>query len=78
MSGSDQIKNGSEITLGFTRDSQDEEEFYLELTSKSAKNGEKETIRIPVDDIDEIEHIEGTLQFYVHYQSSSQNGTIGQ
>ena len=56
------IKNGSEITFGFTRDSNDEDEFYLEITSKTpGKNGEKETIKISVDDIDEIEHLEGTL-----------------
>jgi hypothetical protein len=56
------IKNGSEITFGFTRDSNDEDEFYLEITSKTpGKNGEKETIKISVDDIDEIEHVEGTL-----------------
>lgn len=56
------IKNGSEITFGFIRDSNDEDEFYLEITSKTlGKNGEKETIKIPVDDIDEIEHVEGTL-----------------
>ena len=56
------VKNGSEITFGFIRDSNDEEEFYLEITSKTCgKNGEKETIKISVDDIDEIEHVEGTL-----------------
>ena len=61
VSGSDQIKNGSEITIGFIRDTEDEEEFYLEIISKNEKNGERETIKIPVDDIDEIEHVEGTL-----------------
>lgn len=68
MQGSESIKSGSEVTVGFIRDTEDEEEFYLEIVSKiPGKNGEKESIKIPVDDIDEIEHVEGTLQFYIHY-----------
>ena len=42
------------------------------------KTGLKDTVKIPVDDIDVIEHVEGTLQFYLHYcasASATQNGT---
>ena len=78
VQGSDSIKNGAEITMGFVRDTQDEDEFYLEIVSKAqGRSGEKESIKISVDDIDEIEHVEGTLQFYIHYQSSGNSGTIG-
>ena len=54
---------GQELTIGFIRDKEDEDEFYLQIKSKS-KN---DSIKIKVDDIDEIEHVEGTLKFYIHY-----------
>ena len=61
------------------RDQHDEDEFYMEITGKekNSKTGKKDSIRIPVDDIDEIEHIEGTLQFYIHYQGTYKKGKIG-
>jgi hypothetical protein len=67
--GMQPIKNNTDLTIGFVRDQHDEEEFYMEITSKekNQKTGKKETLRIPVDDIDEIEHIDGTLKFYIHY-----------
>ena len=57
------------MTIGFVKDQIDEEEFYLEFLSKdkNPKTGDKDRVRIAVDDIDEIEHVEGTLKFYVHY-----------
>lgn len=65
------IKNNQDLTIGFVRDQHDEDEFYLEIVmkEKNPKTGNKEILRIPVDDIDEIEHVEGTLQFYLHYQA---------
>ncbi len=59
------------MTIGFVRDQHDEDEFYLEIQAKSkGSNGERDCVRIPVDDIDEIEHIQGSLQFFVHYQTT--------
>jgi uncharacterized protein YdeI (YjbR/CyaY-like superfamily) len=52
------------VTIGFIRDTTDEDEYFLVITPKRG-----EPSRIPVEDIDEIEHIEETLEFYVHYQS---------
>ena len=65
------IKNNAEITLGFVRDQNDEDEFLFEVMSKAKnpKTGSKDIVHIPVDDILEIEHIEGTLQFYLHYNA---------
>ena len=64
------FKKNDELTIGFTRDPNDEEEFRLEIQSKSKnKQGEKEVVSIAIDDVDEIEHIPGTLQFYIHYQA---------
>jgi len=62
-SGMKPLSNGKEMTIGFVKDQLDEEEFYLEITSKekNAKTGDKDRVRIAVDDIDEIEHVEGTL-----------------
>ena len=63
------IKNNAETTIAFIRDQEDEEEFYLEITAKdkNPKSGKKESVRIEFDDIDEIEHIDGTLKFHIHY-----------
>lgn len=65
------IKNNHDLTIGFVRDQFDEDEFFLEIVmkDKNAKTGNKDILRIAVDDIDEIEHVEGTLQFYLHYQA---------
>lgn len=51
------------MTIGFVRDKNDEDEFYLEIVmkAKNTKTGNKDIMRIPVDDIDEIEHVEGTF-----------------
>ena len=53
------IKNNQDLTLGFVRDKDDEDEFYLEIVSKAKnpKTGTKDILRIPVDDIDEVEHV---------------------
>lgn len=47
----------------------------MEIISKekNQKTGKKDTLRIAVDDIDEIEHIDGTLQFYIHYQGAKRS-----
>ena len=50
--------------MGFVRDTKDQNEFFLVI--KSPKSNE--SLRIIVDDIDEIEHVNGTLKFYIHYQ----------
>ena len=67
------IKNDSETTIAFIRDPEDEEEFYLEVSSKeiNPKTKQRDSYRIPVDDVDEIEHVDGTLNFHIHYQSAS-------
>lgn len=62
------LKKNEEVTVGFVRDSNDEDEFRLNIESKTKnKAGEKEVVSIAIDDVDEIEHIPGTLQFYIHY-----------
>jgi hypothetical protein len=57
------IKNNADITIGFVRDQNDDDEYYLEIVmkEKNSKTGNKDILRIPVDDIDEIEHVEGTF-----------------
>lgn len=55
---------GDDVTLGFIRDQEDQDEFFLVI--KSVKT--KETLKIVVDDIDEIEHVDGSLKFFIHYQ----------
>lgn len=56
------FKKNDELTIGFIKDPNDEDEFRLEIKSKSNnKQGEKDAISIPIDDVDEIEHIPGTL-----------------
>ena len=72
------FKAGSECLIGFVQDQEEEEEFFMEIQQKS----DPENIhRIAVDDIDEIEHVEGTLKFYLHFQrrvgSSSGSGLTG-
>ena len=64
------FKKNDEVVIGFVKDSNDEDEFRLNIESKSKnKSGEKDLVSIAVDDVDEIEHIPGTMQFYVHYQA---------
>jgi hypothetical protein len=60
---------GDEVTLGFIRDRSFDEEFFLVIENKqfNSKTGNKDKFLIPVDDIDEIEHI-GQLQFHIHYK----------
>ena len=58
------IKTNHEVLLSFLRDPEEEEEFFLEVTSKK---DDEIYHRIPVDNIDEIEHVEGTLKLYLHY-----------
>jgi|DEB0MinimDraft_12_1074336.scaffolds.fasta_scaffold41963_2 hypothetical protein len=57
------IKNNQDLTIGFVRDQNDEDEFYLEIVMKvkNNKTGQRDILRIPVDDIEEIEHMEGTF-----------------
>ena len=73
------LQNNKDLTIGFVKDQIDEDEFYLEIVSKdkNPKTGAQDRVRIAVDDIDEIEHVEGTLQFYVHYQGSNKKNAIG-
>ena len=73
------LKNHQELTLGFVRDQIDQDEFYLEIQSKmkNPKTGERDVFRLAVDDIDEFEHVEGTLQFYIHYRASTQQQEAG-
>mmetsp|Transcript_1311 Transcript_1311/g.1673 ORF Transcript_1311/g.1673 Transcript_1311/m.1673 type:complete len:93 (+) Transcript_1311:1141-1419(+) len=59
------IKTNHDLIIGFVRDQEDAEEFYLQITPKGDPS---RTVRIPTADIDEIEHVEGTFQFFVHYQ----------
>ena len=66
-----QFSVGDDVTLGFIRDQEDQEEFFLVI--KSAKTNE--SLRIMVDDIDEIEHVQGTLKFFIHYQKRVGSGT---
>lgn len=63
---------GQELLIGFIRDQEDEDEFYLQVKSKM-KN---DSFKIAVDDIDEIEHVEGTLKFYIHYQRKASQSVI--
>ena len=44
--------------MGFKND---EDEYYFEITSKDEnKKGEKEIVKIYLDDLDEMEHVPGT------------------
>lgn len=63
---------GQEVTFGFIRITEDQNEFYLQIKSKE-KN---QLVKIAVDDIDEIEHVEGTLKFYIHYQKKASQSVI--
>ena len=69
-----QLKTGKDLTIGFIRNQGDDDEFYLEINTKdkNAKTGDIDTIRISVNDIDDIEHIEGTLQFYIHFRANQE------
>ena len=48
-----------EVTLGFIRDRSFDEEFFLVIENKefNKKTGSKDKFLIPVEDIDEIEHV---------------------
>ena len=72
------FKTNCDCLLGFVQDHEEEDEFFLEIQQKS----DPENIhRIAVDDIDEIEHVEGTLKFYIHFQRkidrTSSSGGLG-
>jgi hypothetical protein len=49
----------TEVTLGFIRDRSFDEEFFLVIENKdfNKKTGSRDKFLIPVEDIDEIEHI---------------------
>ena len=51
--------NNDEVTLGFIRDRSFDEEFFLVIENKefNKKTGSKDKFLIPVEDIDEIEHV---------------------
>ena len=70
------FKANSECLISFLRDPEVEEEFFLEVSSKKDPDL---TIQIHVDSIDELEHVEGTLKFYIHYQRrvESDSGGLG-
>ena len=52
--------SGDEVTIGFIRDRSFDEEFFLVIEHKqfNPKTGNKDKFLIPVEDIDEIEHID--------------------
>ena len=58
-----------DVIISFLRDSTFEEEFFLVIESKdfNPDTGVKDKKLIPIDDIDEIEHISGT-EFEVRYE----------
>lgn len=66
------FQNGEDIQMGFKKDQTDQNEFFLLIQSTKTK----ESLRIIVDDIDEIEHVQGTLKFYIHYQKKVQQSLI--
>ena len=78
------LQNNVDLIVGFERDQSNDEEFFMTISSKAKnpKTGEIDSISIPVNDIDEIEHTHGTLKFYIHYQASAngvnQQGIQGQ
>jgi hypothetical protein len=51
------------LVIGFVREKADDREFFFEIRSKdkNSKSGEIDQIRIPVCDIDDIEHLDGSL-----------------
>lgn len=55
------ISKSEEVTIGFVRDTQFDEEYFLVVESKEAhpKTGVKDRRMIAVDDIEEIVHIDG-------------------
>jgi hypothetical protein len=59
------MKNGDNTTVGFVRDPTSADEFYLEIVNNQDSS---QKLRIAVVDIDEFEHVEGTLKFYIYYQ----------
>lgn len=65
---SSKFGQGEEVTIGFMRDRSFEEEFFLVIESKyfNQKTGHKDKKLIPVDDVEEIEHVEG-IKFEIHY-----------
>lgn len=73
------IKNNMDLTIGFVKDPNDEDEYFIEfvMKTKNPKTGVRDAARIPIEDVDEIEHIEGTLQFYIHYQADPNNTGAG-
>ena len=73
------IRNNLELTIGFVHNRTEEDEFYLEIEMKAenAKTGEKDSVLIPMEDVDEIEHVEGTFQFYIHYRASDSREAAG-
>lgn len=62
--------NTVEVVISFLKDSTFEEEFFLVIESKdfNPETGVKDKRLIPIDDIDEIEHISGT-EFEVRYET---------
>lgn len=59
-----------EVVISFLKDSTFEEEFFLVIESKdfNPETGVKDKRLIPIDDIDEIEHVSGT-EFEVRYET---------
>lgn len=56
----------ADVLFSFTRDVDSEDEFFLIITDKT--RDEPFRIRIAVQDIDGMEHCEGSLKFLLHYQ----------
>lgn len=68
------ISSNTDVTFSFVREVDTEEEFYLKLNEK----GKDEPIKIPVNDIDGIEHCEGSLKFFLHYQTKKPKSQLKQ
>lgn len=67
------ISKTEEVTIGFVKDTQFDEEYFLVVESKenNPKTGLKDRKMIAVDDIDEIVHIDG-FQFQIFYSDTTQ------
>ena len=51
------FKASESLLLGFVRDLNDAEEFLLKISCKTTGKA----LSIPIEDVDQIEHVEGTL-----------------
>ena len=68
------ISLNSDVTFSFVREVDTEEEYFLKIIEK----GKDEPVKIPVNDIDGMEHCEGSLKFFLHYQSKKPKSQLKQ